>query len=144
MARYIRKTNRVYKKKVGKPTIYRQEFCQKAIDYFATGYDIFPTFEELGIILDVCHDRFAEWSKIYPEFTAAYIKCKALQRIALIKKGATGIIREGWAKFLGINCCGMAEKTEVAIDHSGAVDLSNGIQITWTNETIPRDKTQGG
>lgn len=137
MAAYVRKTNRVYKKRTGAPPKYRPEFCQKAIDYFTSGYKTFPTFEELSILLDVDTDTLVEWAKTNKQFSVAHKKCKNLQRVALIESGATGAIREGWAKFLGINCCGMAEKSEVAVEHSGGVDLSGGIQITWTNETLP-------
>jgi hypothetical protein len=100
-------------KKRGRPTDYRPEYCQMLIDYFSEPsiekakivtqgrsylrtedkilFRGFPTFERFAHKIGVNGDTLVEWSKKYPEFSAAYTRAKELQKKHLYEGGLSGI-----------------------------------------------------
>lgn len=56
--------------KVGRPTVYRKEYCQQLIDYMKQGH----SFETFGVDLDVSIDTLYKWLAKYPEFSEARTK----------------------------------------------------------------------
>lgn len=53
--------------KVGRPTKYKEEYCQKLIDHMAEGY----SFDSFAGIVDVNIDTLYEWAKVHVEFSDA-------------------------------------------------------------------------
>jgi hypothetical protein len=51
----------------GRPTLYKQEYCQQLIDHMAKGY----SFEAFGGVVGVARDRVYEWAKKHPDFAEA-------------------------------------------------------------------------
>jgi transposase-like protein len=51
----------------GRPSIYRPEFCEQAIEYLKTGASI----EELGLELDVGYSTIYQWMHEHEEFAEA-------------------------------------------------------------------------
>jgi hypothetical protein len=56
------------KKRVGRPTIYKKEYCKKLIDYMAQGL----SFESFAGELSVNRDTLYEWRTKHPQFSDAY------------------------------------------------------------------------
>ncbi len=52
---------------VGRPTIYKQEYCQKLIDHMSKGL----SFESFGATMGIARDAVYEWAKKHPEFAEA-------------------------------------------------------------------------
>lgn len=91
---------------------YREEFCNKMIEYFKSAKD-FPTFEEFaGEIIDVDEQTLANWKEAYPRFRTAYAKCLTIQKGRLIKGGVSGKLNSAFSKFIAVNCYGMSDKSE--------------------------------
>lgn len=55
------------KQQVGRPTKYKEEYCQKLIDHMAEGY----SFDSFAGIVDVNIDTLYEWAKVHAEFSDA-------------------------------------------------------------------------
>lgn len=55
------------KNKGGRPTAFREEYCQKLIDHMAEGF----TFESFAGLINVNADTLYEWCKVHPEFMQA-------------------------------------------------------------------------
>lgn len=53
--------------RVGRPTKYKEEYCQKLIDHMAEGY----SFDSFAGIVDVNIDTLYEWAKVHAEFSDA-------------------------------------------------------------------------
>lgn len=91
---------------------YREEFCNKMIEYFKSAKD-FPTFEEFaGEIIDVDEQTLANWKEAYPQFRTAYAKCLTIQKGRLVKGGMSGKYNAAFSKFIAVNCHGMSDKSE--------------------------------
>lgn len=109
----------------GRPSKYRPEFCQEMIDFFEREpwEDIeetkltakgpvkvrrreacrFPTFERFALNIDVCRDTLSEWRTVHDEFSAAYKKCKDIQKEILIQNSLFGNYEKTYAIFLSKN-----------------------------------------
>jgi len=130
------------KKKNGRPTKYKPEYCQKMIEYFniepnyvskiiTTGKNDYskeeekllpsnlPTFEKFASLLDVNTDTLVEWSKKHKKFSAAYRKCKDLQKNILVANGLTGLYQGNFAIFVATNFTDMRHKNETDITSGG-------------------------
>jgi orotate phosphoribosyltransferase-like protein len=96
------------KNKIGRPTIYREEMCEKVVELLKEGASI----EEIGLELNVGYSTIYKWMDMYPEFGEAikngreYSKGWWLQqgRIALREKEFNSTLwymnmknRHGWA-----------------------------------------------
>ena len=51
--------------KVGRPTKYKEEYCDMLIEHMSEGY----SFESFGGIIDVAEDTLYEWVKVYDKFS---------------------------------------------------------------------------
>jgi len=54
-------------KKVGRPSLFKHEYCQQLIDHMAQGYSYTTFAAKTGTHLDTLYD----WEKLYPEFLEA-------------------------------------------------------------------------
>jgi hypothetical protein len=111
----------------GRPTDYDPKYCEEIIQYFdQTPYEIvsddkgrsivnprpLPTKERFAHSIGVHKDTLVEWSKVHPEFSAAYKKATQLQCEALSNGGLMGAYDKTMAIFLLKNNHGMADKVE--------------------------------
>ena len=51
----------------GRPTKYKQEYCQMLIDHMSTGL----SFESFAAVIKVNRDSLYEWEKVHPDFSDA-------------------------------------------------------------------------
>lgn len=55
------------KRKVGRPTNYKPEYCEALIEHMKKGY----SFESFGATMGISRDNVYEWAKKHPEFSEA-------------------------------------------------------------------------
>lgn len=51
----------------GRPTLYKEEYCQELIDFMAKGY----SYTAFAASIDVNLDSLYEWEKVHPKFSEA-------------------------------------------------------------------------
>jgi hypothetical protein len=91
---------------------YKEEYCEKMVDYFEKAED-FPTFEEFaGEIIGVDDTTLLNWKEAYPRFRATYNKCLTIQKGKTVRGAMTGKYNAAFAKFMAVNCYGMTDKSE--------------------------------
>lgn len=79
-------------KKLGCPTKYKEEFCDKLIEHMKQGY----SFESFAAIVDVDRDTLYEWAKVHPIFSDAKKRAQMQgllydeQLLCMLTKGALG------------------------------------------------------
>ena len=66
----------------GRPTLYRPEYCQRAIDYMGQGYSVTALAGHLGMSKDAIYD----WINLYPDFRHAVNMGRAARVAALEAK----------------------------------------------------------
>ena len=59
--------DRIVKSAAGRPTTYKDEYCQGVIDFMAKGY----SFEAFAGSIDTHKDTLYEWCKVHPKFSDA-------------------------------------------------------------------------
>lgn len=124
--------------KVGKPSLYKQEYCQQLIDFGATGH----TFEAFAGKLGVSKKALYNWIKKHPEFEEA--KEIALAKAQLCLESLALDVMKGivpasqfnptvfifWMK----NCHGWRDK----IDHAGSIGIDFHAQLVDQIETTEK------
>lgn len=131
-----KKTTKKVKRKVGCPTKYKPEYCEKIIEFFdrepwtpktqeslsRTGEKVsiitnvpckLPTYERFAFEVGVHRDTLHEWCKNHPKFSDAYKKCKDLQKEILIQNGLFAFYDKSFAIFTAKNVTDMRDKVEV-------------------------------
>jgi hypothetical protein len=120
----------------GRPTKYKEEYCDMLIEhfrvqpqimrsketYYADGtlkskeeYPIaaeLPTFQNFADKIDVNTDTLNEWTKKHEEFSDAYARAKQLQEHIWLVNGMSNLYNAQFAQFFGKNCLGYKDKTE--------------------------------
>ncbi len=94
----VMKTTKVVDKKTGQVSEIEEEVPNR-----------WPTFERAAHNLGVCFDTFTEWRKTHPEFSAAYKKCKQLQREHLMQNCLANRFQNTFGIFVAKAVCGMRE-----------------------------------
>lgn len=129
------------KNKGGRPSKYNPKYCKELVEFFSTepyyekelehvdkdgnyrwsDYKRFPndlpTFAHFARDISVNGDTLVEWTKKYPEFSAAYKKAKELQKEFIIENGLQGLYNPTFAIFTAKNITDMRDVQ--AIQHSG-------------------------
>jgi hypothetical protein len=107
---------------------YKDEYCEKMLEYFRNATD-FPTFEEFaGEIIGVGERTLWEWKNNHPRFATTFEKCLAIQKGMTLKGAMIGKYNAAFAKFMAVNCYGMTDKSEndskmtVTITQSAEID----------------------
>jgi hypothetical protein len=129
----------------GRPTIFKEEYCEQIIKYFdIEPYEIkkiektnrdgtkeekfielvsdLPLFSKFAVKIGVHRETLLNWCKKYPEFLDAYKKAKELQRNILITNGLRGNYQTAFAIFTAKNVTDLRDKQE--IEHSGGMSLT--------------------
>jgi len=68
--------------KLGRPTKYRPEYCERVIEMGKKGYH----FYEMAMELEVDTDTFYEWCKNYPAFSLSYSRAKQYGKAYLARE----------------------------------------------------------
>lgn len=139
------------KNKGGAPTKYKEEYCEKIVEYFRVPPEIvdykreyyqngnlkseypivrgneFPTFQgfadEIGVHIDTLH----EWREVHEKFSEAYMRAKQLQEKIWLTNGMNNLYNSQFAQFFGKNCLGYKDKQEV--EQSGEVNSTITIKM---------------
>lgn len=91
---------------------YKDEYCEKMIEYFENATD-FPTFEEFaGRVIGIGERTLWNWKDTQPRFATAFEKCLAIQKGMTLKGAMIGKYNPAFAKFMAVNCYGMTDKSE--------------------------------
>jgi hypothetical protein len=72
----------------GRPTTYKDRFCDLLIDHMTKGY----SFESFAAITDTCKDTLYEWVKVHPEFSDAKKRATDKSRLFWEKVGIENIV----------------------------------------------------
>lgn len=72
---------------MGRPTIYKSEYCLELIKHMADGF----SFEAFGAIAHCCKDTLYEWLKKHPEFADAKRLAESYGRYFWEKAGQDGM-----------------------------------------------------
>jgi transposase len=67
MGGFMAKSKAIVKNLGGRPTTYKQEYCQAVIDFMAKGY----SFEAFAGSIDTHKDTLYQWCKVHPAFSDA-------------------------------------------------------------------------
>jgi len=113
----------------GRPTLYKEEYTQRMIDFFSTPYfkevtkviikkgvpisiqvDVpndFPLFEKFSVDIGVHRDTLNQWCKVHPSFSDSYKKAKELQKARLIQLTLSGYYNPTFSIFTAKNITDM-------------------------------------
>lgn len=114
-------------KVLGRPTKYKEEYCEQLIEHMSEGL----SFESFGAVIDVNSDTLHEWVKVHPVFSdakkMAFTKC----RLFWEKIGIEGIWNvEGKSLNTGNYCFQMknrfkwTDKVEVTTENVTPIELA--------------------
>ena len=130
---------------VGRPSLYKEEYCDRIIEYFdkppitvtikrefnkdgtvkseteiplATSI---PTFQRFAHEIGVHVDTMIEWCSVYPKFSEAYARAKQLLEYTWLTNSMSGLYNAQFAQFYGKNCLGYKDKVET--EHSGTISM---------------------
>jgi len=128
------------KNTMGRPTVYKPEYCQELLDYFSIpAYNIlevrdnagnvkevkpipnlFPTLARFACNIGVTRETLHDWATKenedktlrYPDFSYAYKKAKEYQEANLVEGALSGAYAQAFAIFTSKNVLGWKDKTE--------------------------------
>ena len=122
-------------KVVGRPTLYKEEYCQQMIDYFKeakltetrkeivasggkaveiekTGCATIPSFAGFAMKMDICRDTLRDWCSRSNKFLLAYKRCKEIQEAWLMDNGLRGNVNTAFGIFTAKNVLQWRDKVE--------------------------------
>ncbi len=130
---------------IGRPTLYKPEYCELIIEYFNRDpietvkiekmdesgecYDPpkfkmvrepcqCPTFEYFSAKIGVTRQTVSSWCKTYPEFLTAYETARAYQANIMLVNGMSGAYNAGFTGLSMKNMHGWKDKSEVENHHT--------------------------
>lgn len=118
---------------VGRPSKYNDDLPSDLIKFFdrplyhidnETGEKMpskMPTVERWCCNIGIVTSTFYKWVDEKPEFSSAFKIAKQYQKDHIIQMGLMGIYKEGFAKFVAINCTDLTDKVET--EHSGEIEI---------------------
>lgn len=129
---------------VGRPSLYRDEYCQRLVEFFSIGLtrteiikaeegeqliekaNLFPTLTRFAATLGVTRQTLWEWANEknedgtlkHPQFFDAYARARDLQESLLIEGGMSGTYQHSFAQLAAKNLIGWRDKTDIEASHS--------------------------
>jgi hypothetical protein len=121
----------------GRPTLYRQEYCKKIIEFFdiepdrevvvkritkrdgevieelGTRANRVPFFSKFADSIHVSDESIVKWAAKFPDFRTAYKKAKELQKQFLIENGLNGNYNAAAFCFTAKNITDMRDQAAV-------------------------------
>lgn len=130
------------KNKGGRPTKYKEEYCQKIIKFFSRDHtkvlidtvtykngtikeverevaNTLPTFERFAFEIGVNRDTLREWRDRHKMFSASYKRAKGLQKDMIIDLGLRGLYNATFSIFTAKNVTDMRDKGEIDVTSKG-------------------------
>lgn len=125
--------------KVGRPTKYKEEYCQQIIEYFKNFKIVKindegnkevqapPSLSKFSESIDVSQDTLHEWKKVHPEFSEAFKRAKKVYEDIHVEGAILGLYNPFFSKLVMANRFDWAEKTEA----KNEITTPSGIEITF-------------
>lgn len=125
---------------MGAPTKYRNQIPDELIEFFGelkplmlageqVGF-IYPTIEKFCSKIGIVTSTFYKWCDEKPDLSSAFKIAKQNQKDIIIQLGINGIYKEGFAKFVAINCTDMRDKIETKHDvDDKVVELAYSLKV---------------
>lgn len=111
---------------IGRPSVYKPEYCQQLLDYFSeppyqkiggqNEASDFPSFAGFAIKIDVHRETLLEWTKIHPEFSGSYKKAKEYQENWLTTNGLKGLLNPAFGIFIMKNVTDYRDEKKVKVE----------------------------
>ena len=134
------------KRKPGRPTKYKQSYCQGVVDFFNVDpvkvlietYTYkdgttktkeievpceIPLISDYAVSIDVSRETLHEWKRVHTEFSDAYKKAKEIQRGILVKLALKGLYNPGFSIFAAKNMIGWRDKKEIEATVTNIEDI---------------------
>lgn len=73
---------------IGRPTVYRSEYCDEIVEHMATG----KSLTSFAVKINVHRDSLYEWAKVYPEFSDALEKARGARLSHYEQLGYAGMV----------------------------------------------------
>ena len=150
------------RKKMGRPTKYKPEYCQEIIEYFdiehfedklvskVTGKNDYEKEEYKEVAnplrfltqfarkIGVATKQLYEWEKVHPEFRKALTRARELQQEMLVSNAMKGLYQAHFTIFSAKNMIGWKDKTEV--EHGATDDLLEKYKEMSADELIKKQR----
>ncbi len=98
---------------VGRPTLYKPEYCDQVIPLLKQGMSI----EEIGLEFDVGYTTIYEWMNVHPEFSNAIKRGREFSKAWWMRRGRTDLENKDFSATLWYmnmkNRFGWADKQEI-------------------------------
>lgn len=137
------------KKKMGRPTSYKPEYCQEIVEFFSCRpYEVtkdfkhgrieipneFPTMIKFAMKINVDVTTLQEWAKVYPDFSRSYNKSKKLQEQFISENSLRGNYNAPFAIFMMKNVAKWRDEEDQSwSDKTELTGLNGGaVQVTWS------------
>jgi len=111
----------------GRPTDYRPEYCQKAIELGKTG----ASYAEIASELDVAESTLYLWKDVHPEFSEALTRARQEAKVWFERLGRENLTADRfqsslWAKQVS---CRFPDdyREKQAVEHSGNITVVTSI-----------------
>lgn len=113
------------KKPTGRPTKYKEEYCEELVNYFETAQTTLdlPQFFLFAKKIGVCEDTLYEWKKVHPRFSESFAYCLKIQKQMLINNSLQGKYNHTIAKLLLNVNHGLVERK--IVEHDGKMKVEN-------------------
>jgi len=98
----------------GRPSKYKEDYCQMLIDHMAEGF----TFESFGGVIGVCKDTLYEWVRVHKSFSYSKKAGRTRQQLSnekMLRDIAKGKVRGANVTaqiFIMKNCHGWKDRVE--------------------------------
>jgi DNA-binding XRE family transcriptional regulator len=111
----------------GRPTLYKEAYCEEAISYMGLGYSLTAFAGEIGVSRETVY----EWERSIPEFSDAIKKARAKRVWALEKKLLTAAASSEvtTAIFSLKNACPSEWRDKIEIDQTVT---QKPAEVDWT------------
>lgn len=118
----------IEKNKMGRPTKYKEEYCDYIIAYFEEHLVNLKEKKEIPFLskfarhIKVTTMSLLEWSDKYPDFSCALKEAKKIQKECLITGGLNGTFNPTAFIFTAKNIAGMRDVQEIDNTHKGKIE----------------------